>query len=82
MLTRYDAILKDKERNETKEFKKAINNRYIVERRFATLVNNHGLRRCRYIRLPGAKIHITMANIACNVIRMVNSICRPENSTV
>ncbi len=46
--TRYDAILKDKERNETKEFKKAINNRFIVERRFATLVNNHGLRRCRY----------------------------------
>jgi len=55
MLTRYDAILKDKERNETKEFKKAINNRYIVERRFATLVNNHGLRRCRYIRLQVQK---------------------------
>jgi hypothetical protein len=78
---RYDAILKDRKRIETEEFKKAINNRFIVERRFATLVRNHGLRRCRYIRLPGAKIHITMANIACNVIRMVNLLCQPRITT-
>jgi len=46
--------------------------RYIVERRFATLVRNHGLRRSRYLRIRGAKVHITMANIACNIVRMVS----------
>lgn len=68
---RYDAVLAAVERNKTKEFINAINRRYIVERRFATLVRNHGLRVSRYLRLKGASIHITLANIACNIIRMV-----------
>ena len=76
MSTRYDAILKDKERNETKELKKAIKNRFIVERKFATLVNNHGLIRYRYIRLPGVKIQIIMANITCYVIMMDMLYCK------
>lgn len=49
-----------------------------VERRFATLVRNHGLRRCRYLKLNGAKTHITLANMACNIIRMVNLLCPPN----
>ncbi|HEY5556231.1 transposase, partial [Acetobacterium sp.] len=53
------------------EFNIAYNKRYKVERRFATMVRNHGLRRCRYLRIKGAKIHITMANMAFNIIRMV-----------
>jgi len=78
---RYDAILNDKKRVETEEFKIAIKKRSKVERRFATLVRNHGLRRCRSVRLNRAKIHITMANMACNIIRMVNLLSEPEPST-
>jgi len=74
---RYDAVLEDQTRTATEEFTIAYNKRYKVERRFATMVRNHGLRRCRYLRLKGAKIHITMANMACNIIRMVNLLCPP-----
>lgn len=69
---RYDAVVRDLHRNESEEFKKAYGNRYKVERRFATMVRNNGLRRCKYLRLKGAKIHITLANTACNIVRMVN----------
>lgn len=75
---RYDAIVNDRRRVETKEFIEAKNKRSKVERRFATLVRNHGLRRCRYLKLKGAKIHITMANIACNIVRMVNILFDPS----
>lgn len=78
---RYDAILNDKKRVITEEFNEAYNKRSKVERRFATLVRNHGLRRCRYLRLKGAKIHITMANIACNIVRMVNILFEPSFAT-
>lgn len=70
--TRYDAVMRDMHRVSTEEFRIANNKRYKVERRFSTLVRNHGLRRNRYLRLMGAKIHITLANTACNIIRMVN----------
>ena len=72
---RYDAIVRDKEYNKTPGFVEAINKRYKIERRFATMVRNHGLRRSRYLRIEGAKIHITLANIACNIVRMVNLLC-------
>jgi len=75
---RYDAVLKDKKRVETKEFEEASNKRFKVERRFATMVRNHGLRRSRYLRLGRAKIHITLANMACNIVRMVNILCQPS----
>ena len=75
---RYDAVLKDMKWVETKEFEEASNKRFKVERRFATMVRNHGLRRCRYVRLGRAKIHITLANMACNIVRMVNLLCQPE----
>lgn len=75
---RYDAWLNDMKRVETQEFKEASNKRYKVERRFATMVRNHGLRRCRYIGLERAKIHITLANMACNIVRMVNLLCQPS----
>ncbi|MEO8174788.1 MAG: IS1182 family transposase [Sediminibacterium sp.] len=78
---RYDAVIKDQKRVATDEFTNAYNKRYKVERRFATMVRNHGLRRCRYLKLKGAKIHITMANMACNIIRMVN-LLYPEKDKV
>lgn len=68
---RHDAVLTDQARVVTPEFTIAYNKRYKIERRFATLVRNHGLRRCRYVKLRGAKIHITLANLATNIIRMV-----------
>jgi transposase len=68
---RYDAVIRDMNRAKTPEFDKAMNRRFIIERRFATLVRNHSLRRCRYLRLKGAKIHVTLANTACNIMRMV-----------
>lgn len=52
-------------RAKTEVFKNASNNRFKVEKRFATMVRNHGLRRCRYTKLKGAKIHITLANMTC-----------------
>ena len=75
---RYDAVLRDMKRVESEEFEEAINKRLKVERRFATMVKNHELRRCRYIRLGRAKIHITLANMACNIVRMVNILCPPN----
>jgi len=79
--SRHDVVVQAKARTATEEFTIAYNKRYKVERRFATMVRNHGLRRCRYVRLRGAKIHITMANLACNIIRMVNLLC-PEKEMV
>ena len=70
--SRYDVVLDGLKRNQTVAFKEALNKRYKVERRFATMVRNHGLRRCRFLKLAGAKIHITLANMACNIVRMVN----------
>jgi len=77
---RYDAVLRDRERVKTAAFQKAYNNRSKVERRFATLVRNHGLRRCRSVRLPRAKVHIILANMACNVVRMVNLLEQPNTT--
>jgi hypothetical protein len=75
---RYDAVIRDRKRVETEEFEQASNKRFKIERRFATMVRNQGLRRCRYLRLGRAKIHITLANMACNIVRMVNLICQPS----
>jgi transposase len=69
---RYDAVLHDRRHCETEAFKDAYDKRSKVERRFATMVRNHGLRRCRSTGLSRAKIHITLANTACNIVRMVN----------
>ena len=77
---RYDAVLRDLKRNDTQEFEEASNKRFKVERRFATMVRNHGLRRCRYLRLKGAKIHIILANMVCNIVRMINLICPPSTA--
>ena len=75
---RYDAVIKDSERIKTPEFEEAKNKRFKVERRFATMVKNHGLRRTRYIGLARTKIHIIMANTASNIVRMVNLLYSPS----
>jgi transposase len=79
---RYDAVIRDKKHNETHEFQNAINKRYKIERRFATLVRNHGLRRSRFIKLKRTRLHIIMANTACNIVRMVNLIFNRDHSSI
>jgi transposase len=74
---RYDAVIHDLKRAESKEFQAALNSRFKVERRFATMVRNHGLRRSRYLNLSGAKVHITLANMVCNIVRMVSILYPP-----
>lgn len=76
---RYDAVLRDMKRVESEEFEEAINKRFKVEKRFAAMVKNHGLRRYRYLRLKGARVHITLANMVCNIVRMVNLIYPPKH---
>lgn len=76
--TRYDAVLSNLTRVGTRDFQEACNKRYKVERRFATMVRNHGLRRSRYLKLVGAKIHITLTNTVCNIIRMVKLLEPPD----
>ena len=75
---RYEVVLTDRERVKTSEFEEAYNKRFIVEGRFATMVRKRGLRRCRYIGLEKAKTHIIMANMACNIVRMVNLLFQPS----
>ena len=75
---RYDAVVNDQKRNAQKSFVTAQNKRYKVERRFATLVRNHGLRRSRFLRLEQTTKHVTMSNLACNVVRMINIIRNQE----
>jgi transposase len=78
---RYDAMLNDMKRVQSEDFKVAYNKRYKIERRFSTLVHNFGLRRSRYIKLVGAKKHIMLANIACNIVRMVKLIMQASIAT-
>lgn len=73
---RYRVLKEDLKRMDSEEFQTAMNRRFIVERRFATLVKNHGLRRSRYIGLERATIHIMLANLACNIKRMVVLLAR------
>lgn len=77
-LVRYDAVLSDKKHIESEEFQEASNKRFKIERRFATMVRNHGLRRSRYLGLKRSSVHIILANMACNIIRMVNILCQPR----
>ena len=64
-------MIQRRKHNETQNFKEANNKRYIVERRFATLVRNHMLRRSR-LKIGGAAKHNLFANMACNIVRLVN----------
>jgi transposase len=74
----YKVILRDRKRVETLEFEEAYRKRFKVERRFGTITWNHGLRRSRYVGLERTSIHIIMANMTSNVIRMVNLLWKPQ----
>jgi transposase len=79
-VTRIDAVQRDKKRNKLPAFSEALRKRWKVERRFAFEVRKFGLRRSRYLRMSGAKIHITLSNTACNILRAINLIFDPCRS--
>lgn len=70
--TCYKLIEADRRHNQTAHFKEAYNKRYRIERRFATMVKNHMLRRSRFLRVEGATKHNMLANMACNLVRLTN----------
>lgn len=70
--SRYDAVLRDRKWAATEWGKAAYNQRPIVERRFAAMVRNHGLRQCPSVGLDKAKIHMFLAATACNLVRLMN----------
>lgn len=76
---RYDVVMKDMAHNKTEHFKQAWNRRSIVERRFATLVRNCGLRRSRYIGMTATSKHIILSNIVCNIKRLLKLIQQSDS---
>ena len=72
--SRYDAILRDRKRTNTSEFKEAMNMRYKIERRFATQAMHRGGRRSRYIGMKRTRIQIHLVNTVTNIIRALNII--------
>ncbi len=70
--TNHKAALRDYQHNQTAAFREAINKRTIVERRFATLTRNHGLRRSRYIGLKKTSYQATASCIVANIKRIIN----------
>lgn len=70
--TSHKLIEADKKHNQTPEFIEARNKRYRIERRFATMVKNHMLRRSRFLKIEGATKHNMFANMACNLVRLTN----------
>ena len=69
----YD-LRKGREHYATEAYKEARKNRWIIERRHADKVRNHGLRRSRYRGLNRTSIHSLMSTIASNIKRMTKLI--------
>jgi transposase len=67
-------LRKGREHYETVAYKEARKNRWIIERRHADKVRNHGLRRSRYRGLNRTSIHSLMSTIASNIKRMTKLI--------
>lgn len=59
-----------REHYQTVEYKIASKNRWLIERRHADKVRNHGLRRSRYRGLERTSIHALISSIASNIKRM------------
>jgi len=64
---------------QTEKYKEARKNRWLIERRHADKVRNHGLRRSRYRGLERTSIHALMSSIASNIKRMSKLIFEKQN---
>jgi transposase len=70
----YAEFQQAREHYKTDEYKEARKSRWLIERRHADKVRNHGLRRSRYRGLERTYIHALMSTIAANVKRMTKLI--------
>jgi transposase len=70
----YAEFQQAREHYKTDEYKEASKNRWLIERRHADKVRNHGLRRSRYRGLERTYIHALLSTIASNVKRMTKLI--------
>jgi transposase len=70
----YAEFQQAREHYKTEEYKEARKSRWLIERRHADKVRNHGLRRSRYRGLERTYIHALMSTIASNVKRMTKLI--------
>lgn len=76
----YRAIVRDRQRVQSEEFKEAYKGRFKIERRFGHIAWNLGLRRSRYLRLERSSIHIILSNTVTNMVRMVNLLAVAEGT--
>ncbi|TVX97052.1 IS1182 family transposase [Paenibacillus cremeus] len=72
--TYYAEFQQAREHYKTDAYKAASKQRWLIERRHADKVRNHGLRRSRYRGLERTYIHSLMSTIASNVKRMTKLI--------
>lgn len=70
----YAEFQQAREHYKTDEYKEARKSRWLIERRHADKVRNHGLRRSRYRGLERTYIHALLSTIASNVKRMTKLI--------
>ncbi|OXM82273.1 IS1182 family transposase [Paenibacillus rigui] len=70
----YEEFQQAREHYKSDEYKEARKSRWLIERRHADKVRNHGLRRTRYRGLERTYIHALLSTIASNVKRMTKLI--------
>lgn len=66
----FHELEKGREHYRTEAYKEASKNRWLIERRHADKVRNHGLRRSRYRGLERTWIHSLLSTMAANIKRM------------
>lgn len=72
----YFDFKRGREHYQTKEYKEASKNRWLVERKHADKVKYHGLRKSRYRGLERTWIHALLSSIASNIKRMTTLIIK------
>lgn len=70
----YFDLKRGREHYKSEEYKQGSKNRWLIERKHADKVKNHGLRKSRYLGLERTWIHSLLSSIASNVKRMVKLI--------
>ena len=63
-------LKRGREHYQTDEYKEASKKRWLIERKHADKVRNHGLRRSRYRGLERTGIHSLLSTMASNIKRM------------
>lgn len=66
----YFDLKRGREHYQTAEYREASKNRWLIERKHADKVRNHGLRRTRYLGVERTWIHSILSSIASNIKRM------------